>query len=72
MKQALENRQPTHEKPNSGQSGLLGKRHEYSDLSQGTLGQIAQRIGFSSSEIMELERLYVRRFKEMKHQANKT
>lgn len=47
-------------------SVLLGKRHEYKDLSQLTLGQIAQKIGFTSAEISELERLYVRRFKKLK------
>lgn len=47
-------------------SVLLGKRHEYGDLSQLTLGQIAQKIGFTTAEITELERLYVRRFREMK------
>ena len=45
---------------------LLGKRHEYEDLSQPTLGQIAQKIGFTSEEIAELERLYGRRFKDIK------
>ena len=53
--------------PNAGaNSVLLGKRHEYNELSQLTLGQIAQKIGFTSAEITELERLYAKRFKEMK------
>ena len=47
-------------------SALMGKRHDYDDQSQRSLGQIAQMIGFSSAEISELERLYVRRFKEIK------
>jgi hypothetical protein len=52
-------------KSKSPLTGLLGKRHEYSELSQASLGQIAERIGFSTDEISELERLYVRRFKKM-------
>ena len=66
MKQASNPVRSSIDQSAGSNSVLLGKRHEYSDLSQLTLGQIAQKIGFSSAEITELERLYVRRFKEMK------
>ena len=66
MKQASNPTRSDFDQNAGANSVLLGKRHEYNDLSQLTLGQIAQKIGFTSAEITELERLYVRRFKEMK------